>query len=197
METTYKVVTQPTTEPLSLTEAKSHLRVLHNDEDDFIRGLISAAREFCETYQNRFYIETIADMYLQAVSACQTIQIPKPPTVSVESITVRYTDGTSAVIPSTEYEVHTENEPACIIFNRDANVDTDSTKELLQVNPYVVRFTGGYGTTPSDVPAMAKHAMKLIIGHYYENREDTLPGVMITAIPMGARRLLNLCLHTP
>lgn len=45
------------TEPITLAEAKSHLRVLYDDEDAYIEMLIAAAREYAENYQNRVYVE--------------------------------------------------------------------------------------------------------------------------------------------
>ncbi|MBR4401031.1 MAG: phage gp6-like head-tail connector protein [Synergistes sp.] len=45
------------TEPISLAEAKSHLRVLYDNEDAYIGTLITAAREFAENYQNRVYVD--------------------------------------------------------------------------------------------------------------------------------------------
>ena len=41
------------TEPVTLAEAKLHLRVEHSDEDAYIGGLISAAREYAESFTNR------------------------------------------------------------------------------------------------------------------------------------------------
>ena len=48
----YIVVAEPTTEPVSLAEVKLFLRLLPDDtsEDDFISGLIAAAREYCENF---------------------------------------------------------------------------------------------------------------------------------------------------
>lgn len=40
------------TEPVLLEEAKKHLRVEHDDENDLILNLITAAREYCEGFQN-------------------------------------------------------------------------------------------------------------------------------------------------
>jgi uncharacterized phage protein (predicted DNA packaging) len=41
------------TEPISLQEAKKHLRVEFDDDDDLIQGLIVAAREYAEGFMNR------------------------------------------------------------------------------------------------------------------------------------------------
>lgn len=44
-------------EPITLVEAKSHLRVIFDDDDSYITALISAARQYAEQYQNRVYVE--------------------------------------------------------------------------------------------------------------------------------------------
>ena len=45
------------TDPITLAEAKNHLRVMHDDEDAYIETLITAARQYAENYQNRVYVE--------------------------------------------------------------------------------------------------------------------------------------------
>lgn len=42
------------TEPITLAEAKAHLRVEHDADDAYISALITAARQYCEEFQNRF-----------------------------------------------------------------------------------------------------------------------------------------------
>ena len=41
------------TEPITLDEAKAHLRVEFADDDAYISALITAAREYAEAFQNR------------------------------------------------------------------------------------------------------------------------------------------------
>jgi len=49
----FKVTTAVATEPVTLTEAKSHLRVIGTTDDTFITALISSARDFAEHYTGR------------------------------------------------------------------------------------------------------------------------------------------------
>jgi hypothetical protein len=47
-----KLITPPSSEPVSLDTAKSFLRVLITDDDDLISSMITAARMYCEKYTN-------------------------------------------------------------------------------------------------------------------------------------------------
>ena len=51
-----KISIQPTVEPVSLDEAKSHLRIDSTDQDVLIASYIKTARVYCEQFQNRSYI---------------------------------------------------------------------------------------------------------------------------------------------
>ena len=45
--------TPPAVEPVTVAEAKAHLRVDISDDDTYIGTLITAAREWCEEYLDR------------------------------------------------------------------------------------------------------------------------------------------------
>ena len=49
------------TEPITLEEAKSHLRIYHNEDDDYITALISVARDYAEKFQNRQLVQKSED----------------------------------------------------------------------------------------------------------------------------------------
>jgi len=52
-----------------------------------------------------------------------------------------------------------------------------------------VTFSAGYATA-ADVPAAIKQAMLLMVGFWYETREDATIGAAVHAIPLSADRLL-------
>ncbi len=78
--------TAPTVEPISLTEAKLHLKVDGSDDNTLISALIETARRLAEAETKRAFITQTWQMYLD--SAAAEIRIPKPPLQSIESIKV-------------------------------------------------------------------------------------------------------------
>lgn len=50
------LVTPPAVEPVSLAEAKAHLRLEIDDDDDLVSALISAARQKCESRLTRAFV---------------------------------------------------------------------------------------------------------------------------------------------
>src|SRR5690242_5035242 len=65
----YQVTVQPASEPITISQAKRHLRVDWGDDDAYITDLITAARQWCENGLRRALITQT----LQAV-----IQLPEP-----------------------------------------------------------------------------------------------------------------------
>ena len=98
------LVTAPTKEPVSLADAKTHLRVDVDDENDLIASLIVAAREYVETFTHRALVTQTWDLKLdQFPCRGEAIWLPKPPASSVTSITYTATDGTSTTWSSALY----------------------------------------------------------------------------------------------
>lgn len=157
---------EPALEPVSLEEAKDHLRVLGSDEDDYITALISVAREFVETITGR---SLITQTWLVTFdSFCGTrLYLPRPPVQSVTSVQYRdTTDGSLQTHSDSLYEVNLVSEPSAIRFDELPNYDIE--KE----NPIQVTFVSGYGDAATDVPRNLVHAIKLLIGHWYTNRSS-------------------------
>lgn len=136
MSLSYRELTQPNAEPVSLATAKHHLRVDFPDDDAYITGLITAARQYVEKYTNRcIFNRTIlltldyfpwpgwssttgssdGTYYLKSYFRGVTIRLPKPSLVSVESVTYIANDGVTLItIDPTNYVVDTNSEPARI-----------------------------------------------------------------------------------
>ena len=177
-----QLITPPAAEPVSLAEAKLHLRVDFDEDDALIQALISAARQAAEmltqrqlvTARWRMVLDSFPGCGLMGVPAGQTftlpghaILIPKSPLQSV--VEIRYLDmaGVSQVMPSAHYTVDKACEPARITpaFGQIWPV------ALPQIGAVGVIFDAGYGTA-SAVPEGLKSWIKLRVGSLYGHREE-------------------------
>lgn len=181
-----KRIAAPDREPVTLTEAKRHLRVDGNEEDGDIESLIITAREYCEGYQNRAYVsqtwEYILDQYPD-----YKFEIPKPPLQSVISIKYTDTESVERTVPASDYIVDTDSFKGRVVLGFGKQWPT----VILQpINGFRVRFVCGYGA-PADVPMKVKQAMKLLIGYWYANREAAATGTVSAEVEFSVHALLK------
>ncbi|MFN5254478.1 MAG: head-tail connector protein [Limnohabitans sp.] len=177
-----QLITPPAGEPVSLAEAKLHLRVDFDEDDGLIQMLISAARQAAETLTNRQFVTArwrlVLDSFpgpsLMGVPSGQpfslpghAILIPKSPLQSV--VEIRYLDmaGVSQVMPAANYAVDNVCEPARItpVFGQIWPIP------LPQIGAVSVTFDVGYGSAAS-VPEGIKSWIKLRVGSLYAHREE-------------------------
>ena len=181
METTLK--TAPVAEPISLDEAKRHLRIDidETDHDDYLQDLITVAREQVETITWRKLVTQTWYAYLQDWPRGEYIELPFG---NLQSVTPEVIDGVSGIKyidsdgdtyawVSTEYIVGTDYQHGRITL---ADGYTWPNESLYPSNPIVVEFICGYGLAVS-VPPQIKHAMKMIMSELFENRETSIIGV--------------------
>lgn len=164
-----KRTTPPAAEPITLDQAKLHLRVDHADEDGLITGLITAARLAAEDRLQRTLINSgwtlVLDSFPPVCSRLgNIIQAPMPPLLTVESIQYIDTAGTSQPLASSQYRVDVLGEPGRI------QPVTSWPATARQVNAVTVTYTAGYGASAADVPQPIKQWMLLAIGDLYANR---------------------------
>jgi uncharacterized phiE125 gp8 family phage protein len=179
------VTTPPASEPVSLAEAKLHLRVDDSAEDALITRLISAARIQCEQMAGRAFITRTLTAMLDEWPADGLIELPYPPVISVASII--YTDqaGAPTTWPASNYQVDATSTPGRIGLAYNKRWPTATLRPLA---PIAVQYTAGYGVAAA-VPEPYKQGMLLLIGHWYENREAVLER---QTYPVGAMALFTL-----
>jgi uncharacterized phiE125 gp8 family phage protein len=177
-----QLITPAAEEPVSLAEAKLHLRVESADDDALIGSLISAARQAAETLTGRQLVtarwKLVLDSFpgpsLMGVPAglpfslpAHAILLPKCPVQSVFAI--RYLDmaGTTQTMPRADYTADTACEPARVtpVFGSAWPVS------LPQIGAVTLVFAAGYGDAAS-VPAGIKSWIKLRVGSLYAHREE-------------------------
>lgn len=185
-----KLITAPTVEPVSLDEAKAHLRIDEDNtvENTLLNSLILSSREFCEGFQHRGLITQTWELWLDAWPDKDYIQIPLPPLQSVTSVKYYDTDDTEATFSSDYYFVDIKSELGRVALNYG---EVWPTTTLRPVNGICVTFVAGYGDAATDVPERVRQAMLLLISHWYENREPiSTSGAMPKEIPFSVESLL-------
>lgn len=183
-----KITTQPVTEPVSVAEAKEQLHIDHDDEDAYVDALIVAARSYCEMVTQRSFVTRTYTAYMDCWPAAK-FTLPFPPLASVTSIKY-YDDAGSpaATVSSSDYIVDAHSEPGRVALKSSAAWPTVNLREM---NGVEVIYTAGYGNAGA-VPDLYKAAIKLLIGHLYENREavTTAQGISVVTTPLGLEALL-------
>ena len=185
------LITAPTVEPVSLAEAKAHLRIDIDDDDTLIGGLITAARSHLEGIARpklAMITQTwdyIADSFPQG----DTFEMRPYPLQSITSIKYTNSAGVEATFSSANYQVDASSQPGRLRLKTAASWPAVTLREM---NGLAIRFVAGYGAAGSAVPIQLRQAVLLLVGHWYENREPVLTtGMMVAPLPMTVDALFR------
>ena len=157
--------------PVTIFEAKKQLQVTHSEDDLEIMDLIRAATEAVETRAKRIISPRDVVATYDRFPYCYTTSRMQLPAVPVNSIVVTYYDADNAIqtLDAADY-IFTADDTDGQIWTSDAWPDTYCRPDAVTLT-----MTCGY----SIAPASAKHAIKLLVSSWYENRDDT--GIIGTA----------------
>jgi uncharacterized phiE125 gp8 family phage protein len=184
---TVRVVTEPSVEPITLAEARTHL-VIDADftaDDPYITSLISVARRYAENITRRAYVQRTLELLLPNFSEYEFI-LPQPPLRSVSFIKYIDTDGVLQTVAAADYQVDTYREPGRI---KPAYLESWPTIVRGDFNAVQIRYVAGYaesGSPASDldyrvnVPEQLKQWMKVRVGMMYEMRLPVVVGTIVS-----------------
>lgn len=180
---TITIVTPPESEPITLQQARDHLRVDGADEDDLIAALIATARDMAEVFTRRQLVEATLKLTLDAFPGEGVIRIPRPPLIAVTALQYIDTGGVEQTLDADRYQVDALGEPGRVVpaYGRQ----WPATRQMM--NAVSVTYRAGYAT---GVPDLAKHLVKLLLAHLYENRNAV--GAPLEAMPLGVRSIAGL-----
>ncbi len=186
-----QLITAPAAEPLSLTQAKLHLRVDFTDDDNFITPAIQAARQLAEELTKRAFIDQTWNLYADSFPGGRFIELPYPPLSSVTGVFYTPEGQSEMAYNAANYLVDTAAEPGRIVLKESAEWPSDT---LESVNGVRVEYVAGYGAAATDLPPLAIALCQLILGHLYENREGVIvgQGVSITTLPIGIKDIARI-----
>lgn len=181
------VVTPPAAWPVSVAEARQHLRVDVPDEDQLLQRLIEAATQWCEEQCARRFLSATLRWRLDRFPG--VIELPRAPVLSVSSL--QYLDGAGVLqtLAAAAYQVDLEDEPARIAPAPGTEWPSTQLDALAAVR---VEFVAGYGASSAAVPQGIREAVLVRVGDLYANRESVVTGTISSEIQsMAALQLLG------
>jgi len=179
--------TGPAAEPVSLDEAKLHLRVDHDDEDTLIQSLLTAARLHLETLTNRAFISQSWTILRDRWPESHVLELPIGPVITVEEIRVCEDDDVIMTIEPTRYLADTGSVPSRIAMR-----GFDRWPQPGRVlNGIEIDVVAGYGPAASDVPQPLRQAILILAAHWYEHRDPVIMSGGTLPVPGGVEAIVG------
>ncbi len=132
-----------------------------------LQALITAARTDIEEFLDRALITQHWAMKLDRFARGDALEIPRPPLITLGTITYLDPSGAVQTFATENYSVDVLSLPGRVILGYGKYWPyTQSVRNCVTVG-----FTAGYGPSASDVPPAIRHAIKLRVAELYEHRE--------------------------
>lgn len=183
------LVTPPAADVLTLEEVKRHCRIelLEPDENEMLEALMASVISWLDGYSGVLGRALINQTW-RFKSSCWPPCIYRFPLAPVSSVVVKYQDEDDAemTLDAENYVLLEDALSPYIRWTSGATLPNTYDRH----EPISVEFVAGYGATADDVPDAIKQAAKMLIAHWFENREASISGTIISEVPLGPRTLL-------
>lgn len=164
---------------VTLKEVKAHLRISTavTIEDDYLKSLSKMATERIQDLTGTKLMYQTWKYYTDDFPVGDRLDLPYSPLVSVTSVAIKTSTGGSASMGSTRWNADTVSNPPGVYLEYG---DSWPSTSLYDNNPVRVEAIYGYSSRSTSVPYALKHAAKLLISDWYENRETFVVGRSIS-----------------
>lgn len=165
---------------VSIDVLKTHLRVLHNDENTLIGAYRDAACEWVQQYCGIRLAQTAVTI---RTNRWGIVELPIAPIDNLTSVKYKTgADDTLTTLPVSEYTADLNRVPALIKFHTSRSTHSN------HIYPIEINLSCGYGDDA--VPFPIVQAIKFLVAHFYENREQATIKRLVD-VPFGVQALLN------
>lgn len=205
MPITYELTTAPAAGFIPLEDMKKQMYVDHTGDDAYINDLILVVTNIVQEQSQIWFAPQTWTLFLDSFpnkinplssednhssrNFTNVIQLLRSPAVAITAINYTDTAGAPIVLNASQYTLDNKSKPARLVPS--FGNDWPDTQEIL--NAVDIEFTVGY-TDLADMQAKRPeliHAVKLIVGLFYENREDAID-VKLEKIPTSAMDLIGI-----
>jgi uncharacterized phiE125 gp8 family phage protein len=159
----------PDGEPVTRDEARDYARITDTRGDSVVDGLITAARTYVERVYRIQLLTATWKLYLDGFPPRRSIIIPRPPLISVASVTYTDETGTGQTWPSSDYQTDLNSKPGRI---RPIGGGTYPSTQADTFGTVIVTYDAGFGVAAA-VPDEIKTAINLRVQYFYDRPEKT------------------------
>jgi uncharacterized phiE125 gp8 family phage protein len=161
------LTTPPAVEPLSLAEAKAHLRVPHTDDDTYISTLIVSARRRVERQTGLRLITQGWSQFMDCWPQDGLIELDLNPVSTVSDVVVFGDTDTPSTIDPAHYFLDATTNPPRVVFRQGRNPSPPGRR----AKGIEIRMTAGFGNAAA-VPQDLKQAMLWMVADAFAHRGD-------------------------
>lgn len=179
------LLTPPAIEPLSLAEARDFLRLDHDEDDDVLAALIAAARLRVEAHTRRALIAQHWRLVRDCWPASGLLKLLPVPVRALEAVRLWTEEGVPQELDLTAFVLDAVSAPARLRFARDTLTQPGRPFAGIEID-----IEAGYGAAAADVPAPLRHAIRLLVTHWYENRALVNASGEVAAMPASVLSLV-------
>ncbi len=176
----------PAVEPVTVAEAKAHLRLDSAAEDVLLASLLLTSRLHVEAALGLALINQTWMLVLDRWPADSCVEIPIAPLQGITAVRVRDAAGAATVIAPTSYLVDIASKPPRLVWNNAAPPSPGRVANAIEID-----ISAGFGATAASVPAPLKHAIAMLTAHWYEHRDPIEIGSSTARIPDAISDLIQ------
>lgn len=182
----FVMTSPPAVEPVTLAEAKAHMRVDGTTDDVLIGSLLLTSRLHLETGLSLAMITQSWRLLLDAWPISGPLEVPLVPVQAVTEVRVKNASGLAQVVAASAYAVDVASRPARLVWNNAA-----PPAPGVPANGIEIDLVAGFGATSASVPAPLKHALLMLAAHWYEHRDPYEIGSDSARIPSAVSELIQ------
>lgn len=179
--------TSPASTIITLAEAKAHLNVDHDEDDAYITALVAAVDAHLDGPHGAVGMALNQQTWTLVRSAAQGragVRLPVLPLIAVTGVIYLDPDQSAQTLPIDDLHWFAADTWAYVEPKHGETWPAMSgERDALRIT-----FTAGAGC-----PDPIKHAAKLLVGHWYANREAVNIGNITTELPMAVNALIAGC----
>ena len=183
----FQIVSAPAVEPITVSEAKAQMRIEHSDDDALIARLIDVAVSFVDV-RGALGKAMISQTWGEWLGPNPSVvYLSLGPVQSVSAI--KYYDTTNALQSDTLSNYNVLGTSGRTVVSPKTGFSWPTTFQ--RDDAIKIEYVIGYGATRADIPSSVRHALLMLVAHYYENREIELVGVNSKTLPFGFDDLIG------